>query len=291
MKFKRNITCLACLFLAGLINGNLALAATTADIVFVVDESGSMSGEHAWLTDMVTTLDTELNANGVTGNRFAVFGFGGSRDHLDGHEHPVGGATFGNAAQAATTFGTLLTSGGTEDGYAGMNAAFQNNFRSNAAINFILVTDEDRDIVNSGLNYAGMKNLFTGKNALLNAVVSSRFTNSAGENALGVDSKGNSYTEDGAGGFTSGAGGSATSGSGSTIADYVDLAFDVKGAAWDLRKLRAGGATADSFTKAFINIKVDEIVTQPPSEVPLPAALPLFSIAVAGLGFLRRKKK
>ena len=85
-------------------------------------------------------------------------------------------------------------------------------------------------------------------------MVSSRFTNAEGKSALGVDSKGDSYTEDGADGFTKGAGGSASSRSGSTIDDYVDLAFDVNGAAWDLRKLRAGGATADSFTKSFIDI-------------------------------------
>ena len=29
-------------------------AATTADILFVVDESGSMSGEHTWIGNMVT---------------------------------------------------------------------------------------------------------------------------------------------------------------------------------------------------------------------------------------------
>jgi len=41
--------------LGGLLFSQIASSATTtADIIFVVDESGSMSGEHAWLNGMVS---------------------------------------------------------------------------------------------------------------------------------------------------------------------------------------------------------------------------------------------
>jgi hypothetical protein len=43
----------------------------TVDVVFVVDESGSMEGEQAWLTEMVTDLNTALSTEGITDNRFA----------------------------------------------------------------------------------------------------------------------------------------------------------------------------------------------------------------------------
>ena len=47
-----------------------------ADIVFVVDESGSMGSYHDWLEDMVLSLDSYLVAQGVTDNRYSLVGFG-----------------------------------------------------------------------------------------------------------------------------------------------------------------------------------------------------------------------
>ncbi|WP_291166070.1 Ig-like domain-containing protein [Gimesia sp.] len=50
-----------------------ALAADfTTDVVIVVDTSNSMSGELAWLKEMIPDLDAALNAAGVTDNRFAL---------------------------------------------------------------------------------------------------------------------------------------------------------------------------------------------------------------------------
>ena len=50
----------------------------SADIVFVVDESGSMSGEQAWLSETVTKLEAQLNAAQIDDNRFALVGYGAS---------------------------------------------------------------------------------------------------------------------------------------------------------------------------------------------------------------------
>ncbi|MEM9804842.1 MAG: putative Ig domain-containing protein [Cyanobacteria bacterium P01_D01_bin.56] len=50
----------------------------SADIVLVVDESGSMAGEHEWLTDMVLELDAALEARGITNNRYSLLGFAGT---------------------------------------------------------------------------------------------------------------------------------------------------------------------------------------------------------------------
>ncbi|MBA2115003.1 putative Ig domain-containing protein [Bremerella alba] len=47
-----------------------------ADIVFVVDESGSMSSYHDWLQNMVLSLDSFLVAQGVTDNRYSLVGYG-----------------------------------------------------------------------------------------------------------------------------------------------------------------------------------------------------------------------
>ncbi len=46
-----------------------------ADIVFVVDESGSMDTEHQWLTNMVLELDEALTEQGITDNRYSLIGY------------------------------------------------------------------------------------------------------------------------------------------------------------------------------------------------------------------------
>jgi len=265
-------------------------AATTADILFVVDESGSMSGEHSWISNMVTALDTALIGAGVTGNQYGLVGYGASSSHgIPGHGHSVGGGDFGTAAQLSTATGSLVLSGGTEDGYSGLEYALNNySFRGDAAANIILITDEDRDTLSGSTNtFASILGLLQGKNALLNAVVNASFTGGA----LGIDGT-DSYFADGSGDYNTVAGGVGVSGSGSTLADYVNLALDSGGAAWNLNLLRAGGLTADSFTKAFVDIKVGEIISQPPTgEVPIPAAVFMFAPALLGFLGLRRKNK
>lgn len=269
-----------------------ANAATTADIIFVVDESGSMGGEHAWLGNMVTSLDSELSAAGVTGNRFGLVGFGKSSTgggHL-GRTINVGGGDFGTAAQLAAATSSLLLNGSFEDGYSGLDFARQNyQFRNNAAINYILVTDEDRDNGNNALTYASMLSSLTSQGALLNAVINGTFRDSNGVASLGHDSEGKVYSADGAGGFTSSTPLGTASGTGSTIANYYDLALASGGAAWDLNRLRAGGATAESFTKAFVSVKVREIVTTPVGVPDTGSTLLLSVVAFGALVGLRRK--
>lgn len=254
---------------AGLTAMTPARAATTADIIFVVDESGSMAGEHAWLAGMATSLDAELIAKGVTGNRYALTGFGGHVSGQTGHKHLVGGGDWGTAAQLSTATGGLVTSGGTEDGFQAIQFSFDNYaFRPGAAVNVILVTDEDRDVLSgaAGITLASLTAEFAARNALLNAVVDNPFRTAANATALGIDSGDTVYVADGLGGFTTSANGTVGNGAGNTESTYVPLALNSGGAAWDLNQLRAGGATADSFTKAFVDIKVQEVIRQPVPE-------------------------
>jgi len=280
--------------------GSALAVPVIADIIAVVDESGSMGGEHTWLPGMINAMDAALLAAagsdtfsvqyGLTGYGAFSYGHGVSQR---GHVHDMDGATpgdqqFGSATDFAAAAGGLVTSGDTEDGYEAMRFVLDNySLRPNARTNLILVTDEDRD-TNGGPDKSSMLNALKKNQALVNAVINcGMFVD--GTQVLGVDSKGNGYVANGQGGFTTVTGAFTTgSCSGSTEADYIDLALATGGAAWDLGLLRAGGDTAASFTAAFVDIKVGEIITPP--QVPEAGTLALLGIGLTGLGFARRRK-
>lgn len=243
-------------------------APVAADVIVVMDESGSMSGEQRWSAEMIPLLDTGLQEYGIGSeaqeNAYGLVGFGNSA--VVPRTVQVEGDFFGSPGGFVTAAGQLRVSGGTEDGWRGIEFALDQYPRRNgAAVNIILVTDEDRDNTLSSVTYASVLQKLNDNGALLNAVVNARMYCGSGARALGMDSLGTGYVADGSGGFTTCEGAYATSGSGQTIADYVDLAIENGGAAWDLSVLRSGGMNARSFSSALLAIKIDEILNQRPT--------------------------
>lgn len=266
-----------------------------ADVVAIVDESGSMAGEHAWLAGMMPSLQTGLTGAGLTNNRYGLVGFGGGGNNTSaynlGRQVNIGGNQFGTSAQFVPAAGTLGTGGSFEDGYSAINFANGYGYRADAARNYILVTDEDRDNGNNALNYANILAGLDATDTLLNAVVNATFscTGATGQ-VLGIGGGGVGYIAGAGGTYTTATGCSATSGYGSTIADYVNLAIASGGAAWNLNILRDGGNGALAFTNAFVDIKVQEITTQPGGNVPEPGTLALLGASLLGWAGLRRRK-
>jgi hypothetical protein len=198
---------------------------STADVIVVIDESGSMATEQGFIGGAITDIEAGLQAAGLSNNRYGLVGFGGFTG-TSGRD--VGAVNQGGGFLSATDFDTatadLNLSGGTEDGYAGIDFAFDNfTFRTAAAKNVILVTDEDRDNTDSSLTFNSILGEFTSEGALLNVVVNAELEDGSGNTALGIDDAGNAYVADGSGGFTTASGGTAVAGDGSTVGDYVDL--------------------------------------------------------------------
>ena len=240
---------------------------TKADICFVVDESGSMTDEHAWLNVTVMRLEKVLKANGIAA-RFCLIGYG-TKDHLLG-EFII---KEGTASKVQESLEHLLKTGQKEDGYTAMYQVFNNSgnfkFNRNAAKIIVLVTDEDRDQLidqpmSRAMDYDMILKYFTDNGVILNVVVNQYFKDDEVEDyVLGVDHKRRSYLYRN-GSLLTGYHGYAlfNGGHGNTTADYVSLSFKTNGSAWDLNQLRSGNeGQVTAFTEAFVAVKAREITS------------------------------
>lgn len=266
-----------------------AYALSGADVMFVVDESGSMGGEHAWLTNMVLTMETELAAKGVTDNRYGLIGYGASGTESTGHKRLVGAGDWGTASELSQATASLRTDGSREDGWEAIHFGLQEyDFRAEAALNVILITDEDRSDCDGTLNVTSQQIFqeLTQQQAMLNVVVNAVFTSDNADsltNVLGIDSSANAYLYEGSSQYTSDSNGTVVSAYGNTETAYIDLALATGGAAWNLKTLRQGGMIADAFTASFVDVKVREITQQindPAPPVPEPATMTMLGLGL-----------
>jgi hypothetical protein len=248
-----------------------------ADVVVVVDESGSMNTEHQFLADFVPGLESALLGIGIGGlgtfgeNQYGLVGFGGGEGeggggHLPGHAHLVGGSLFGSSTEFVTATGTLVLTGADEDGYDGIDYALNNYpFRPDATKLVIVVTDEDRDVVNGGLSFGGISAALQAAGVTLHGIFDVNLEDGNAVAALAVDGDGTAYLADGSGGVLQSTGGVATGGFGSTISDYVNLVFTGNGLVGDLNQLRQGGNFAESFSSAMLIGLINTIDIDPPA--------------------------
>ncbi|SEQ79821.1 outer membrane autotransporter barrel domain-containing protein [Amphritea atlantica] len=254
---------------ASLLSIAIAIASThqayAADVnlVFVVDESGSMSGEHAWLPDFTSQLETDLQDIVGLSSSFGLVGYGNSA--IAPRPFTVGSGQFGNASDFASATSGLVVNGGTEDGYAGIQYALDNlTFDPGARVAIILVTDEDRDIYDSNLDYNSILTALQDKGATLTGILNQPMSSGNNDAAIGTDGT-DTYIADGSGGFTTAAGVifPPQSSYDTTTDDYTNLAIAAQGCVADLNLLRAGGTDAQSFSAAFLNCLSNVIQSQP----------------------------
>lgn len=157
MRVSRRVSMLVSLLVAALLMGlmvPLAPAAEAeiqagdplADIVFVIDESGSMGSSQRDVRNNVDYIAERVDA--FVDARFGLVGFGASWSHgtSGGRGHPHTASLTGRDG-LASALGGLITSGGTEPGVEATVVALEelSGYRRGASTCVVLVTDEDAD--------------------------------------------------------------------------------------------------------------------------------------------------
>jgi MYXO-CTERM domain-containing protein len=125
---------------AALLGAQQTQAAIIADIVWVVDTSGSMGGDISQVKQRITEFDAVMLANGIDA-RYGLVRFGGAASLIQDI------TSFSDFTRAGGPFQNLTANGGgTEDGSAALQTSLGASFRNDAVRNLILVTDEDDDV-------------------------------------------------------------------------------------------------------------------------------------------------
>lgn len=152
-----------------------ASAAYLADVAFVIDQSGSMGGEFAWLASSLSVIDTQLMAAGVS----ARYGLAGYVDHV-GNESGANVNSkyvdFGAFASVVSALSPPNLYGSTEKGYHAASWATTGfSWATNASKIIILVTDENAD-QGSGITEAQLGLDMTAGSFLLNVIAPSNLS-------------------------------------------------------------------------------------------------------------------
>jgi len=151
------------LALAALLASGVAQAAILADVVWVIDTSGSMGGDIAEVKARILEFDTVMISNGIDA-RYAAVRFGGPASLI---QDVTDFATFTAAGSPFSLLGA--TGGGTEDGSAAIQVALGATFRASTVRNIILVTDENDDVFSNRAALAADL-LATGPDELINVI-------------------------------------------------------------------------------------------------------------------------
>jgi len=226
-----------------------ASAQSVANLIFAVDESGSMSGEQTFLGNFASDIDTALGNAGFSTVNFGLTGYGSALNPgILGRSIDVGGSLLGNATDFSTATGSLLLNGGTEDGYSAIDFILNTYpVTAGTSTTLILVTDEDRDNENAALTFNSISTELNARGINLISIVDADFEDDLGNTAIASDGT-TAFVQDGIG-FTRAPFGAVTGGDGTTDADYIQLSFSTpNGCAASLNELRDGG---DDAVEAF----------------------------------------
>jgi len=248
-----------------------------------MDESGSMSGEQQWIKPTLTQLFQGLEAAGLDSGANMICSVG----YVDRVNRDLGCSFFTGNDTYDDKFEDFKDNGQFEDGYSAMafgmdlaedfivaNQDIIDRDCSRVTRTIVLVTDEDRDVETLSITDMTLRNTFTEGDWIVNCILSVFATR-----RIGFDGSGAAYfsTADSRDLYGVTEAGSVDLGTlsmaGTSREDYAVLAWDFGGVAWNLNELRAGGQSATAFSNAFIDVKIQEIITATsiPTQMPSPS--------------------
>ncbi|MGN6135087.1 MAG: hypothetical protein ACTHOU_11350, partial [Aureliella sp.] len=244
------------------------------DIVVVMDDSASMGFAQQFSGQLMQDIDAALVAAGIGtaaqgGNQFGLLTYGGLTTETVPAAMPVGqnNALFGTSVEYATAVNQLQAFGAIEDGYLAIETALDTyQFRPQAEKYVLLVTNEDRDIVDGSKTYDSVLAKLKANDVTLDSIVWADFADKTGATALALDAQGNAYSEDGFGGYIVSPNGTVSSRFDTTVQDYVNLTHATNGISGDIFQIQVGGTTATSFG----NVMVNSLVAQAGGNLNLP---------------------
>ena len=211
------------------------------------------------------TLDTPLNGVEV----FQLEAVNGELLKLD----IAAGSEWSDAVELSLRAEDLRLPGGFEDGYQAISYVYSTReFRDDAYVNFVLLTDEDRDN-GTPITRDDVQALLGANDTVLTGILSNYFNPTTSDTVLGADFNGKAFTlqPDGAFGtlegaydFSDGLGGEVY-GSENTVFDYSELALASRGSIWNIdnvRNLQEGDPIIASFSSAFTSTFAENVQQQ-----------------------------
>ena len=220
-----------------------------------------------WIGEMAPLLDETLKGNGVgvgnMPNQFALVGFGGMNPATIGGTVLTQLTSVDNFVSATPG---LTIDGTVEDGYSGIQVALDEvELRSSSDIVHVMVlaTNGDRDTIpgNENLTRDAIEEGLRGAGFVLNVVVGQGFPIDMDVSAFGMDFNGTCYSYDFVNNLVIHPSCERNDGLGSTYEDYVQLAYNLQGSAWDIQAIQdLDDVGLDGFSRSFVAAKVDEVM-------------------------------
>ncbi|MGH9284512.1 MAG: Calx-beta domain-containing protein [Acidimicrobiales bacterium] len=165
-----------------------AQAATEGDIVFVVDESGSMGPVQSAVRANLASMTDQIDSSGIDA-RYGLVGYGSVSSHgaETGHTH----TDLTTKAPFQAELNNLIANGGAEPAFSAIVHAGNLSFRPNAKACFVLITDEDAD---AGATQAQAQATLAGVGATFFGIFNPNFgTSSADFNPLAAATGGQNF--------------------------------------------------------------------------------------------------